>query len=382
MAKTKGDGPSGLVVIDKPEGITSHDVVSKLRWIAGTRRVGHAGTLDPAATGVLILGLNKATKLLTYLVGQDKTYQATIQLGISTETDDAQGRQTGTCPEAVEALTEQRILEAVASLTGDIMQVPSAVSAIKVNGVRSYTRVRSGEQVELAARPVRVNEFTVHSIQRTMTSWCVLVSQQELAEAGIDAAGTHGELSDPTTAITSVPVINCEVTVSCSSGTYIRALARDLGQMLGTGGHLIRLRRTRVGETTLADAAALPELLERRQTAGQPLTDMPLLSLEEAARRLFKVRELSAQQATDVSFGRRISPNGDGTVTPRQAHTSTGDGGEKQHATTEGVYAAFAPDGTLVALLENLKQRGSVVATPTLVFEAGTDFSRAWEKSS
>ena len=156
MAKTKGDGPSGLVVIDKPEGITSHDVVSKLRWIAGTRRVGHAGTLDPAATGVLILGLNKATKLLTYLVGQDKTYQATIQLGISTETDDAQGRQTGTCPEAVEALTEQCILEAVASLTGDIMQVPSAVSAIKVNGVRSYTRVRSGEQVELAARPVRV----------------------------------------------------------------------------------------------------------------------------------------------------------------------------------------------------------------------------------
>ena len=200
MAKTKGDGPSGLVV-------TSHDVVSKLRWIAGTRRVGHAGTLDPAATGVLILGLNKATKLLTYLVGQDKTYQATIQLGISTETDDAQGRQTGTCPEAVEALTEQRILEAVASLTGDIMQVPSAVSAIKVNGVRSYTRVRGGEQVELAARPVRVNEFTVHSIQRTMTSWCVLVSQQELAEAGIDVAGTHGELSDPTTAITSVPVI-------------------------------------------------------------------------------------------------------------------------------------------------------------------------------
>ena len=225
MAKTKGDGPSGLVVIDKPEGITSHDVVSKLRWIAGTRRVGHAGTLDPAATGVLILGLNKATKLLTYLVGQDKTYQATIQLGISTETDDAQGRQTGTCPEAVEALTEQRILEAVASLTGDIMQVPSAVSAIKVNGVRSYTRVRSGEQVELAARPVRVNEFTVHSIQRTMTSWCVLVSQQELAEAGIDAAGTHGELSDPTTAITSVPVINCEVTVSCApAGTsYVYA---------------------------------------------------------------------------------------------------------------------------------------------------------------
>ena len=133
----------------------------------------------------------------------------------------------------MEALTEQRILEAVASLTGDIMQVPSAVSAIKVNGVRSYTRVRGGEQVELAARPVRVNEFTVHSIQRTMTSWCVLVSQQELAEAGIDVAGTHGELSDPTTAITSVPVINCEVTVSCSSGTYIRALARDLGQMLG-----------------------------------------------------------------------------------------------------------------------------------------------------
>ena len=218
MAKKQPQGPSGLMVIDKPAGMSSHDVVSRMRRIAGTRRVGHAGTLDPAATGVLILGVNKATKLLTYLVGQDKTYDATIRLGIETLTEDAEGEHTAAHPEAVEALTamgpEQmraRILEAVAGLRGDIMQVPSAVSAIKINGVRSYARVRGGEEVELPARPVTISEFTVHSVTAGFAEYVVE-----------DLEGEH--------MATSVPVVDCEVTVSCSSGTYIRALARDLGK--------------------------------------------------------------------------------------------------------------------------------------------------------
>ena len=250
MAKKQPQGPSGLMVIDKPAGMSSHDAVSQMRRIAGTRRVGHAGTLDPAATGVLILGINKATKLLTYLVGQDKTYDATIRLGIETLTEDAEGEHTAAHPDAVEALTgldaEQmraRILEAVAQLSGDILQVPSAVSAIKINGVRSYARVRSGEQVELAARPVTISEFTVHSINPGFAEYVIEDPENE---------GEH--------AATSVPVIDCKVTVSCSSGTYIRALTRDLGKILGTGGHLTALRRTRVGAVVLEDAADLAHL--------------------------------------------------------------------------------------------------------------------------
>ena len=271
MAKKQPQGPSGLMVIDKPAGMSSHDVVSRMRRIAGTRRVGHAGTLDPAATGVLILGVNKATKLLTYLVGQDKTYDATIRLGIETLTEDAEGEHTAAHPEAVEALTamgpEQmraRILEAVAGLRGDIMQVPSAVSAIKINGVRSYARVRGGEEVELPARPVTISEFTVHSVTAGFAEYVVE-----------DLEGEH--------MATSVPVVDCEVTVSCSSGTYIRALARDLGKILGTGGHLTALRRTRVGAVVLEDAADLAQLKQRREESEAPLEDLPLLPLEEAA---------------------------------------------------------------------------------------------------
>lgn len=263
MAKKQPQGPSGLMVIDKPAGMSSHDVVSRMRRIAGTRRVGHAGTLDPAATGVLILGVNKATKLLTYLVGQDKTYDATIRLGIETLTEDAEGEHTAAHPEAVEALTamgpEQmraRILEAVAGLRGDIMQVPSAVSAIKINGVRSYARVRGGEEVELPARPVTISEFTVHSVTAGFAEYVVE-----------DLEGEH--------MATSVPVVDCEVTVSCSSGTYIRALARDLGKALGTGGHLTALRRTRVGAVHLQDAADLAELTARREASEGPSRTCP-----------------------------------------------------------------------------------------------------------
>ena len=327
MAKNQPQGPSGLMVIDKPAGMSSHDAVSQMRRIAGTRRVGHAGTLDPAATGVLILGINKATKLLTYLVGQDKTYDATIRLGIETLTEDAEGEHTAAHLDAVEALTgmdtEQmraHILEAVARLSGDILQVPSAVSAIKINGVRSYARVRSGEQVELAARPVTISEFTVHSVTVGFAEYVIEDPENE---------GEH--------TATSVPVIDCDVTVSCSSGTYIRALARDLGKILGTGGHL--------------------------------------LPLEEAARRIFGARELSAAEASDISYGRRISPSGDGFVVKRSVHASADESGAVQHASVEGIVAGFAPDGTLVALLENKKQRGKVQAAPVLVFEANRSFN-------
>ena len=362
MAKKQPQGPSGLMVIDKPAGMSSHDVVSRMRRITGTRRIGHAGTLDPAATGVLILGVNKATKLLTYLVGQDKTYDATIRLGIETLTEDAEGEHTAAHPEAVEALTavgpEQmraRILEAVAGLRGDIMQVPSAVSAIKINGVRSYARVRGGEEVELPARPVTISEFTVHSVTAGFAEYVVE-----------DPEGEH--------MATSVPVVDCEVTVSCSSGTYIRALARDLGKALGTGGHLTALRRTRVGAVRLQDAADLAELTARREASEGPLEDLPLLPLEEAARRIFGARELSAAEASDISYGRRIAPSGDGTVVKRSAHASADDQGAIQHASVEGIVAGFAPDGTLVALLENKMQRGKVQAAPVLVFEANRSF--------
>ena len=365
MAKKQPQGPSGLMVIDKPAGMSSHDAVSQMRRIAGTRRVGHAGTLDPAATGVLILGINKATKLLTYLVGQDKTYDATIRLGIETLTEDAEGEHNAAHPDAVEALTgldaEQmraRILEAVAQLSGDILQVPSAVSAIKINGVRSYARVRSGEQVELAARPVTISEFTVHSVTPGFAEYVIEDPENE---------GEH--------AATSVPVIDCKVTVSCSSGTYIRALARDLGKILGTGGHLTALRRTRVGAVVLEDAADLAQLKQRREESEAPLEDLPLLPLEEAARRIFGARELSAAEASDISYGRRISPSGDGSVVKRSVHASADESGAVQHASVEGIVAGFAPDGTLVALLENKKQRGKVQAAPVLVFEANRSFN-------
>jgi len=345
--------------------MSSHAAVSQMRRIAGTRRVGHAGTLDPAATGVLILGINKATKLLTYLVGQDKTYDATIRLGIETLTEDAEGEHNAAHPDAVEALTgldaEQmraRILEAVAQLSGDILQVPSAVSAIKINGVRSYARVRSGEQVELAARPVTISEFTVHSVTPGFAEYVIEDPENE---------GEH--------AATSVPVIDCEVTVSCSSGTYIRALARDLGKILGTGGHLTALRRTRVGAVVLEDAADLAQLKQRREESEAPLEDLPLLPLEEAARRIFGARELTAAEASDISYGRRISPSGDGSVVKRSVHASADESGAVQHASVEGIVAGFAPDGTLVALLENKKQRGKVQAAPVLVFEANRSFN-------
>ncbi|WP_373689268.1 tRNA pseudouridine(55) synthase TruB [Rothia santali] len=268
MARKQGSGPSGLIVLDKPAGFTSHDVVARMRRVAGTRRVGHGGTLDPMATGVLVIGVNKATKLLTWVSGASKTYAATIRLGVSTVTDDAEGDPLETAsPEALAAVTEESIRAGIRELTGEIRQVPSSVSAIKVDGVRSYARVRSGQDVELAARPVTIHEFELTTVRR---------------DAAADGAGEA-----------PAGAIDLDVVVSCTSGTYIRALARDLGRALGVGGHLTALRRTRVGDVVLDDAATLEELA----AAAESGRGLPLLPLEEAARRLFAVRELTAEEA-------------------------------------------------------------------------------------
>ena len=214
--------PSGLVIVDKPGGMTSHDVVARIRRLAHTRRVGHAGTLDPMATGVLVIGIEKATRLLGHLTLTEKVYQATIRLGRSTSTDDAEGEPTGGSPAG--DVTREALEEQIAKLTGEILQVPSSISAIKVNGQRAYKLTRAGEAPELAARPVTIYEFRVAAIRR------------------------EGDFLD------------IDATVRCSSGTYVRALARDLGAALGVGGHLTALRRTAVGPYTLAQAHTLKEL--------------------------------------------------------------------------------------------------------------------------
>jgi tRNA pseudouridine55 synthase len=236
-AKHQGDRPapweSGLVIVDKPGGMTSHDVVARIRRLAHTRRVGHAGTLDPMATGVLVIGIEKATRLLGHLMLTEKTYAATIRLGQSTTTDDAEGEPAGGSPAT--AVTSELLDTEIAKLTGEILQVPSSVSAIKVNGQRAYKLTRAGEAPELAARPVTIYEFRVTATRH------------------------DGEFLD------------VDATVRCSSGTYIRALARDLGRALGTGGHLTALRRTAVGPYTLAQAHTLETLETKNNSPERPL---------------------------------------------------------------------------------------------------------------
>ncbi len=276
---------SGIVVADKPAGMTSHDVVARIRRLAGTRRVGHAGTLDPMATGVLVLGVERATRLLTYLVGADKEYHATIRLGVVTLTDDAEGavlaRLDASCIDVAS------ISAGAGRLTGEILQVPSAVSAIKVDGRRAYSRVRSGEAVELPARPVTVAAFDV-------------LDRREAFDEG-------------------VPVVDLDIRVVCSSGTYVRALARDLGADLGVGGCLTALRRTRVGPYGLDQAQTLDALAER----------FALVPLAAAARLAFPVRELSDDEARRLAHGVRLPAVGLGPAPT----------------------AAFAPDGGLVAVV-------------------------------
>ncbi|MER5600908.1 tRNA pseudouridine(55) synthase TruB [Streptomyces sp. NPDC002265] len=230
--------PDGLVIVDKPSGFTSHDVVAKMRGIARTRRVGHAGTLDPMATGVLVLGVERATKLLGHLALTEKEYLGTVRLGQNTLTDDAEGEITSSTDAS--AITRDAVDAGVAKLSGDIMQVPSKVSAIKINGVRSYKRAREGEEFEIPARPVTISSFTVYDVR--------------------DAVAENG-----------TPVKDLVVSVVCSSGTYIRALARDLGADLGVGGHLTALRRTRVGPYKLDAARTLEQ--HQQELAVMPITD-------------------------------------------------------------------------------------------------------------
>jgi tRNA pseudouridine55 synthase len=282
---TPSNDKSGLVIVDKPGGMTSHDVVAKVRRLAGTRKVGHAGTLDPMATGVLVVGVEKATRLLGYLTLTEKEYAATIRLGQSTSTDDAEGELTGTASAA--DITEEAIIKAVADLTGEISQVPPSVSAIKVGGQRAYKLTRAGAAPELKARPVTVYEFTVTAIRH------------------------DGDLLD------------LDATVRCSSGTYIRALARDLGATLGTGGHLTGLRRTRVGGYRAGDARTLEQL------AGH----FEVLPLAEAAAAAFPRRDLTEDEAGRLAHGGRLAPSGAPDA--------------KDGAPT----AAYAPDGTLIALV-------------------------------
>ncbi|MCA2208196.1 tRNA pseudouridine(55) synthase TruB [Nocardia rosealba] len=296
-ARTPAVDPlGGLVIVDKDGGWTSHDVVARSRKLLRTKKVGHAGTLDPMATGVLVLGVERATKLLGQLILTSKAYTATIRLGQSTITDDAEGEVVATTPAT--HVTDADIAAGVAALTGDIQQVPATVSAIKIDGERAYARARAGEDVQLAARPVTVSRFDV-------------LARREAGD-----------------------FVDLDVEVDCSSGTYIRALARDLGAALGVGGHLTALRRTRVGPFTLEHARTLDELAAAAE-AEQPLLS---LDIDTAVRTAFPHRDIDEAQANDLRNGRWLEPVG-----------------------IKGVYAAIDPTGRAIALLEESGKRAASV---------------------
>ena len=300
---------SGLVLIDKPSGWTSHDVVARLRKLAGTRRVGHAGTLDPMATGLLLIGVNSATKLLTFLVGENKTYEATIRLGASTITDDKESEFTAVAnPDVVRALSLAQLETALDALRGPIEQVPSSVSAIKVDGERAYAKVRSGDEVKLKARPITIHRFEITGEPR-------LVTEGENTFFDFDAV------------------------IDCSSGTYIRALARDLGSALGVGGHLTALRRTKIGSYLIEQAQDLEGLSEEK---------LSVLPIEEAATQQFSVRELSDQEVIDLRHGKRLKVVAETEIAPT---------------------AAIAADGSLVAMLT----KSGNAAKSLVVFAPGQD---------
>ena len=255
-------------MVDKPAGLTSHGVVGRVRRLVGTRKVGHAGTLDPMATGVLLVGVNRATRLLGHLMLTEKAYTATIRLGVGTVTDDAEGDVTVT--PGIGAVTDAALEAVVAPLRGDISQVPTAVSAIKVDGVRSYAKVRAGQSVELVARPVTVHRFD-------------LLARRDLLVGGVDC-------------------LDLDIEVVCSSGTYVRALARDLGTALGAAGHLTALRRTRVGPFALDESVPLPPVPE----PGSPPAGLPLLDLTEVVRRCFPTVTVTAADEAAVRVGRAL----------------------------------------------------------------------------
>ncbi|WP_280232446.1 tRNA pseudouridine(55) synthase TruB [Nocardia cyriacigeorgica] len=285
------DGLGGLLIVDKDGAMTSHDVVARCRKLLRTKKVGHAGTLDPMATGVLVLGIERATKLLGLLTLTTKAYTATIRLGQARTTDDAEGEIVSTTPAT--AVTDTAITAGISALTGEIQQVPATVSAIKIDGERAYARHRAGEEVRLAARPVTVDRFEV------------------LARRDIDE------------------FVDLDVVVECSSGTYVRALARDLGVALGVGGHLTALRRTRVGPFTLDHARTLDQLAD-----GPDLS----LDIDAAVRTAFAHRVIDPAQSESLRDGRWLDPVG-----------------------IPGVYAALTEDGTAIALLEEKGKRAAPV---------------------
>ncbi|AGT05719.1 pseudouridylate synthase [Corynebacterium glutamicum MB001] len=280
----------GLVIVDKPAGMTSHDVVSKLRRAFSTRKVGHAGTLDPMATGVLVVGIERGTRFLAHMVASTKAYDATIRLGAATSTDDAEGEVISTTDAS--GLDHSTILAEIVNLTGDIMQKPTKVSAIKIDGKRAHERVRDGEEVDIPARPVTVSVFDVLDYH------------------------VDGEFYD------------LDVRVHCSSGTYIRALARDLGNALQVGGHLTALRRTEVGPFTLNDATPLSKLQENPELS---------LNLDQALTRSYPVLDITEDEGVDLSMGKWLEPRG-----------------------LKGVHAAVTPSGKAVALIE---EKGKRLAT-------------------
>ncbi|MEU5002472.1 tRNA pseudouridine(55) synthase TruB [Streptomyces sp. NPDC021622] len=299
MSNTSNKTPDGLVIVDKPSGFTSHDVVAKMRGIAKTRRVGHAGTLDPMATGVLVLGVERATKLLGHLALTEKEYLGTIRLGQNTVTDDAEGEITSSADAS--RIKRDAIDAGIAKLSGDIMQVPSKVSAIKIDGKRSYARARKGEDFEIPARPVKISSFTVYDVR--------------------DAVADDG-----------TPVLDLVVSVVCSSGTYIRALARDLGADLGVGGHLTALRRTRVGPYKLDSAKTIDQLQEE-------LTVMPVADAAAAA---FPRWDVDEKRSKLLLNGVRIEMPG-------------------EYAGV-GPVAVFDPEGRFLVLAEELKGKAKSLA--------------------
>jgi tRNA pseudouridine55 synthase len=276
---TGSPAPGGVLVVDKPAGPTSHDIVARVRRLAGTRRVGHAGTLDPMATGVLVLGLDWSTRLLTFLSGHDKSYAATIRFGITTVTDDAEGEVVAT--HDPQGLTDEEVAEAAARLTGEVEQVPSAVSAVKVEGQRAYARVRAGEDVELPSRRVRVDRFAVGPLRR-----------------GADRVSGH-----------DVPWCEADVEVDVSAGTYVRALARDLGAALGTGAHLAALRRNRSGPFTAGEALVLDGPDGPVTSAGLLARVLPPVA---AARRFLPEVVVGDDVARAISHGKRLPARGTG----------------------------------------------------------------------
>ena len=311
---------SGLLIVDKPQGVTSHDIVAAVRGALHMKRVGHAGTLDPMATGVLVVGFGNATRLLNVIVEHDKTYEATIRLGQRTTTDDADGEIVSTRPapamsrEALQAVVDARF-------TGTIEQVPNTYSAIKINGQRAYDLARDGQEVRLKARPVTIHEFAV------------LDARPVLVASGEDRSGDALEgrtPGDDESRDGSVPALDVDVRVACSAGTYIRALARDLGEALGVGGHLTRLRRTRVGRYRADDPRTVTAHTEQRTfttrdgqtvTRSRAVLDVSgdelaarALPMVEAASAAMPVIEVSDVEAADLRFGRRIRVAG---ATPR-----------------------------------------------------------------